>query len=115
MSDYRYLFLLRAYFPKNLAVHLSLSAKSLIGIQMLIKLLKMKMLCCKSLINQKIKNTYPLFLVFFSTGNIKRLLAWIKDNLLKERPELFVQGESVYESLSIVNEILHVKCLPGLI
>ncbi|CAH3037542.1 unnamed protein product, partial [Pocillopora meandrina] len=47
--------------------------------------------------------------------NIKRLLAWIKDNLLKERPELFVQGESVYESLSIVNEILHVKCLPGLI
>lgn len=86
---------------------------------MLIKLLKMKMLCCKSLINplinQKIKNTYPLFLVFFSTGNIKRLLAWIKDNLLKERPELFVQGESVYESLSIVNEILHVKCLPGLI
>lgn len=76
---------------------------------MLIKLLKMKMRGCKSLINQKIRT------LFFSTGNIKRLLAWIKDNLLKERPELFVQGESVYESLSIVNEILHVKCLPGLI
>lgn len=73
----------------------------------------MKMLCCKSLINQKVRTLF--FWSFFSTGNIKRLLAWIKDNLLKERPELFVQGESVYESLSIVNEILHVKCLPGLI
>ncbi|KAK2565898.1 Ubiquitin-related modifier 1 [Acropora cervicornis] len=27
--------------------------------------------------------------------NIKRLLVWIRDNLLKERPELFMQGESV--------------------
>ncbi|EDO33943.1 predicted protein, partial [Nematostella vectensis] len=27
--------------------------------------------------------------------NIKRLLPWIRDNLLKERPDLFMQGESV--------------------
>ncbi|RMX49191.1 hypothetical protein pdam_00005846 [Pocillopora damicornis] len=37
--------------------------------------------------------------------NIKRLLAWIKDNLLKERPELFVQGESVRPGiLVLINE-----------
>ena len=35
-----------------------------------------------------------LFFIDF-TGNIKRLLIWIKDNLLKERPELFLQGDSV--------------------
>ena len=28
-------------------------------------------------------------------GNIKNLLVWIKDNLLKERPELFIQGDTV--------------------
>uniref|UniRef100_A0A8C6YGS4 Ubiquitin-related modifier 1 n=1 Tax=Naja naja TaxID=35670 RepID=A0A8C6YGS4_NAJNA len=27
--------------------------------------------------------------------NLRHLLMWIKENLLKERPELFVQGESV--------------------
>ena len=33
---------------------------------------------------------------FFSPpGTIRRLLTWIKDNLLKQRPELFIQGESV--------------------
>lgn len=113
MSDYRYLFLLRAYFPKNLAVHLSLSAKSLNRHTDVNKITQDENALLQ--VSHQSKNTYPLFLVFFSTGNIKRLLAWIKDNLLKERPELFVQGESVYESLSIVNEILHVKCLPGLI
>lgn len=40
--------------------------------------------------------------LFIPTGNIRRLLPWIKDNLLKERPELFIQGESVYETLFIV-------------
>ena len=28
---------------------------------------------------------------------MKRLLVYIKDNLLKERPELFLQGDDVYE------------------
>lgn len=38
--------------------------------------------------------------------NIKRLLVWIKDNLLKERPELFVQGESVRPGiLVLINEV----------
>ena len=28
-------------------------------------------------------------------GNMKQLLVWIGQNLLKERPELFVQGDDV--------------------
>ena len=28
-------------------------------------------------------------------GCMKKLLAWIKENLLKERPELFLQGDTV--------------------
>ncbi|KAJ7372301.1 Ubiquitin- modifier 1 [Desmophyllum pertusum] len=36
---------------------------------------------------------------------IRRLLIWIKDNLLKERPELFIQGESVRPGiLVLINE-----------
>lgn len=31
----------------------------------------------------------------FFPGTIKQLLVWIRDNLLKERPELFMQGDSV--------------------
>ena len=38
-----------------------------------------------------LKNSSYILLI----GNIRRLLVWIKDNLLKERPELFIQGESV--------------------
>ena len=33
--------------------------------------------------------------IFVSLGTIKKFLFWIKDNLLQERPELFIQGESV--------------------
>ncbi|CAH3179602.1 unnamed protein product, partial [Porites evermanni] len=37
--------------------------------------------------------------------NIGRLLIWIKDNLLKERPELFLQGDSVRPGiLVLINE-----------
>jgi len=37
--------------------------------------------------------------------NIRRLLIWIKDNLLKERPELFIQGDSVRPGiLVLINE-----------
>jgi len=33
------------------------------------------------------------------------LLTWIKDNLLKQRPELFIQGESVRPGiLVLINE-----------
>ncbi|ESO85936.1 hypothetical protein LOTGIDRAFT_130181, partial [Lottia gigantea] len=36
---------------------------------------------------------------------IKKLLIWMKDNLLKERPELFLQGETVRPGiLVLVNE-----------
>lgn len=34
--------------------------------------------------------------------NIKRLLVWIKDNLLKERPGLFVQGDSVRPGILVL-------------
>jgi ubiquitin related modifier 1 len=27
---------------------------------------------------------------------MKSLLSWVKDNLIKERPEMFVKGDSVY-------------------
>ncbi|XP_007194649.1 ubiquitin-related modifier 1 isoform X1 [Balaenoptera ricei] len=31
--------------------------------------------------------------------DIRNLLVWIKKNLLKERPELFIQGDSVMQSM----------------
>ncbi|RLW00384.1 hypothetical protein DV515_00008863, partial [Chloebia gouldiae] len=37
--------------------------------------------------------------------DIRNLLKWIKQNLLKERPELFLQGESVRPGiLVLINE-----------
>ncbi|XP_077986453.1 ubiquitin-related modifier 1-like isoform X2 [Glandiceps talaboti] len=33
---------------------------------------------------------------------IKKLLVWIKDNLLKERPELFLQGETVRPGILVL-------------
>ncbi len=33
---------------------------------------------------------------------LKRLLAWIRDNLLKERPELFVKGDSVRPGILVL-------------
>ena len=40
------------------------------------------------------------------TWNIRKLIFWIKDNLLKERPELFIQGETVRPGiLVLVNDI----------
>ncbi|XP_076316427.1 ubiquitin-related modifier 1 isoform X5 [Tachypleus tridentatus] len=35
---------------------------------------------------------------------IQNLLKWIKDNLLKERPEFFIQGDSVRECCSNVTQ-----------
>uniref|UniRef100_A0A3B4Z449 Ubiquitin-related modifier 1 n=1 Tax=Stegastes partitus TaxID=144197 RepID=A0A3B4Z449_9TELE len=36
--------------------------------------------------------------------DMKQLLVWIQRNLLKERPELFVQGDSVYFSFGLFPE-----------
>uniref|UniRef100_A0A1B6MLT9 Ubiquitin-related modifier 1 homolog n=1 Tax=Graphocephala atropunctata TaxID=36148 RepID=A0A1B6MLT9_9HEMI len=37
--------------------------------------------------------------------NLRKLLVWLKENLLTERPELFVQGETVRPGiLVLVNE-----------
>lgn len=35
-------------------------------------------------------------------GNIRNLLVWIKKNLLKERPELFIQGDSVRPGILVL-------------
>ncbi|KAK2535130.1 Urm1 [Columba livia] len=35
-------------------------------------------------------------------GDIRNLLKWIKQNLLKERPELFMQGESVRPGILVL-------------
>ncbi|XP_073454096.1 ubiquitin-related modifier 1 isoform X1 [Aquarana catesbeiana] len=34
--------------------------------------------------------------------DIKHLLVWIKDNLLKERPELFIQGDTVRPGILVL-------------
>ncbi|KFV95394.1 Ubiquitin-related modifier 1, partial [Eurypyga helias] len=36
------------------------------------------------------------------SGDIRNLLKWIKQNLLKERPELFMQGESVRPGILVL-------------
>ncbi|XP_027138060.1 ubiquitin-related modifier 1 isoform X1 [Larimichthys crocea] len=35
-------------------------------------------------------------------GDVKQLLVWIQQNLLKERPELFVQGDSVRPGILVL-------------
>uniref|UniRef100_G1MXM9 Ubiquitin-related modifier 1 n=2 Tax=Neognathae TaxID=8825 RepID=G1MXM9_MELGA len=48
----------------------------------------------------------PVFLRFLhevsKTRDIRNLLKWIKQNLLKERPELFMQGESVRPGILVL-------------
>ena len=34
--------------------------------------------------------------------NIKKLLVWIKDNLLQERPELFLQGDTIRPGILVL-------------
>jgi len=36
------------------------------------------------------------------TWNIERLIQWIKDNMLKERPELFVHGKTVRPGILVL-------------
>ncbi|XP_018604893.1 ubiquitin-related modifier 1 isoform X1 [Scleropages formosus] len=49
--------------------------------------------------------------------DMKQLLAWIRGNLLKERPELFVQGDTVRPGiLVLINDAdweLMVSVIPG--
>ena len=49
------------------------------------------------------------FTVPFSVaGDVKSLLPWIRDNLLQERPELFMQGDTV----SVVLDFFWVSLTP---
>jgi len=47
---------------------------------------------------------------------MKLLLSWVKDNLIKERPEMFVKGDSVYvlfrsplSSLTCVGSMINIQ------
>ncbi|XP_011641898.1 ubiquitin-related modifier 1 homolog isoform X1 [Pogonomyrmex barbatus] len=48
----------------------------------------------------------PSFLLttnqFDSAGTLKRLLSWLRDNLLTERPELFMQGDTVRPGILVL-------------
>lgn len=37
----------------------------------------------------------PFYFHIFFLGTMEGLIAWLKDNLLQEREELFVQGKTV--------------------
>ncbi|XP_002161027.3 ubiquitin-related modifier 1 [Hydra vulgaris] len=37
-----------------------------------------------------------------TTWNIQKLIFWIKDNLLKERPELFIQDQTVRPGILVL-------------
>ncbi|XP_023229807.1 ubiquitin-related modifier 1 homolog [Centruroides sculpturatus] len=40
------------------------------------------------------------------TWKIKTLLTWMKENILKERPELFIQGETIRPGiLVLINDV----------
>uniref|UniRef100_A0A8B9GP52 Ubiquitin-related modifier 1 n=1 Tax=Astyanax mexicanus TaxID=7994 RepID=A0A8B9GP52_ASTMX len=43
--------------------------------------------------------------------DMKQLLAWIRVNLLKERPELFVQGDTVNTGLILIPDIFFFLCV----
>ncbi|KAF3821042.1 hypothetical protein GH733_011195 [Mirounga leonina] len=43
--------------------------------------------------------------------DIRNLLVWIKKNLLKERPELFIQGDSNLRRTSSHHTVLQPRCL----
>nr|XP_046231803.1 ubiquitin-related modifier 1 isoform X1 [Scatophagus argus] len=44
----------------------------------------------------------PCFVCVCFLGDMKQLLVWIQRNLLKERPELFVQGDSVRPGILVL-------------
>ncbi|XP_064649648.1 ubiquitin-related modifier 1-like [Lineus longissimus] len=55
------------------------------------------------LLFDKIKvHDVALPLVADGAWNIRKLLVWMKENMLKERPELFIQGDSVRPGILVL-------------
>ncbi|KAF0906999.1 hypothetical protein E2562_013564 [Oryza meyeriana var. granulata] len=38
---------------------------------------------------------------------MKGLLSWVKSNLIKERPEMFLKGDSVFSCCVLINSLVH--------
>uniref|UniRef100_A0A8C5PQH2 Ubiquitin-related modifier 1 n=1 Tax=Leptobrachium leishanense TaxID=445787 RepID=A0A8C5PQH2_9ANUR len=43
-----------------------------------------------------------LYRCLFCAGTLRQLLCWIRQNLLKERPELFIQGDTVRPGILVL-------------
>lgn len=54
------------------------------------------------LLFDKVKNHQVTLPVDNTTWNLRRLISWISSNLLKERPELFVQGDTVRPGILVL-------------
>ena len=54
------------------------------------------------LLFNKVKNHNIELPATDKTWTVRTLLVWIKENMLKERPELFVQGESVRPGILVL-------------
>ena len=54
------------------------------------------------LLFDKVKNHDVTLPEVKDTWTIRTLLVWIKENMLKERPELFVQGDSVRPGILVL-------------
>ncbi|XP_071946913.1 ubiquitin-related modifier 1-like [Antedon mediterranea] len=54
------------------------------------------------LLFDKIKNHEVKLKKVDDKWTIKKLLVWIKDNMLKERPELFIQGDSIRPGILVL-------------
>ena len=54
------------------------------------------------LLFDKVKNHDVTLPEAKDTWTIRNLLVWIKENMLKERPELFVQGDSVRPGILVL-------------
>ena len=54
------------------------------------------------LLFDKVKSHKITLPVDGTTWDLRRLISWISSNLLKERPELFVQGETVRPGILVL-------------
>ena len=54
------------------------------------------------LLFDKVKTHKVTLPVDGTTWDLRRLISWISSNLLKERPELFVQGETVRPGILVL-------------
>ena len=54
------------------------------------------------LLFDKVKTHKVTLPVDGTTWDLRRLICWISSNLLKERPELFVQGETVRPGILVL-------------